>query len=548
MKDKLVIATRVLILAILTSALLNFETWAVQPVVDTSVHGPFHFRDFRTENLSGLNAGDFLSFGVDVLPNGDFDPVDGFADSDGPPILPTTVVATQGPPTCPSDPTTCTAQYTINFSPSGDDASGESIDPNHYVRSIPYDASLTGSWLFTINNGGDVITAETATVGDVASMPKVKNMSLTGSGTTPTFHWSAPEIPTGLSLDGVSIEIRDLSDRGPDGTRTARRIFAETFIDPGLTSFDVPSGVLLPDHLYEVGIRLDYRRRSSTGALRGTLSRSRSYFGFATVFLDVGNAPVFLPTVRGGGDPALTFEVDVEGGQTVFIDPPVAIGYDYQIGAGNPNFKSVSLPAVGDNLFDIYLWNQAENKYQFYMTIGSNVKFDFPAGGVDRFRVLGIEAGAGLDPNNATAFVTGLTFVSSGQFTGTMTPIVAEALCSTLGDDRKPSLLDQDMYTFQGTQGEELKVGIERSGNGGTGDKATLMLVDNIHGAFMLKIDNGELPNEVGGVLPASGEYLAIVAEQPLIARGSRYRGPYYITVQSSGDGAQTLQLTGWVE
>jgi PEP-CTERM motif len=43
------------------------------------------------------------------------------------------------------------------------------------------------------------------------------------------------------------------------------------------------------------------------------------------------------------------------------------------------------------------------------------------------FRVLGIETSAGLDPNDPTAFVTGLSFTGAGQFTGTMTPFTAEA-------------------------------------------------------------------------------------------------------------------------
>jgi hypothetical protein len=37
--------------------------------------------------------------------------------------------------------------------------------------------------------------------------------------------------------------------------------------------------------------------------------------------------------------------------------------------------------------------------------------------------VLGIDPNLGLDPDNTTAFVTELTFVSAGNFTGTMTPI-----------------------------------------------------------------------------------------------------------------------------
>jgi hypothetical protein len=109
-------------------------------------------------------------------------------------------------------------------------------------------------------------------------------------------------------------------------------------------------------------------------------------------------------------------------------------------------------------------------------------------------------------------------------------------------------LLDQDIYTLQGTKGEELRLGLEKSGNAGTGDQATLMLVDNIRGAHLLRIDNGKLPNEVGAVLPATGEYLAIVAEQLLFSRGRRFRGPYCITAQSSGNAAGTLQPTGWVE
>jgi hypothetical protein len=47
-------------------------------------------------------------------------------------------------------------------------------------------------------------------------------------------------------------------------------------------------------------------------------------------------------------------------------------------------------------------------------------------GGVSRFRILGIEVEAGLDPLNVTAFVTGLTFVADGQLTGTMTPLTVE--------------------------------------------------------------------------------------------------------------------------
>ena len=38
--------------------------------------------------------------------------------------------------------------------------------------------------------------------------------------------------------------------------------------------------------------------------------------------------------------------------------------------------------------------------------------------------MLGIDPSLGLDPNNPIAFVTALTFVGAGDFTGTMTPLV----------------------------------------------------------------------------------------------------------------------------
>jgi hypothetical protein len=46
-----------------------------------------------------------------------------------------------------------------------------------------------------------------------------------------------------------------------------------------------------------------------------------------------------------------------------------------------------------------------------------------PAGGVSDFAVTGIDPAADLDPANTSAFVTGLTFVANGSFTGTMTPL-----------------------------------------------------------------------------------------------------------------------------
>jgi hypothetical protein len=62
----------------------------------------------------------------------------------------------------------------------------------------------------------------------------------------------------------------------------------------------------------------------------------------------------------------------------------------------------------------------------FYLAaenIASGQTYVFNPQGVDRFKILGIEKNAQLDPNDVTAFITELTFTGTGQFTGSMVPI-----------------------------------------------------------------------------------------------------------------------------
>jgi len=85
----------------------------------------------------------------------------------------------------------------------------------------------------------------------------------------------------------------------------------------------------------------------------------------------------------------------------------------------DPNFASVLLPNIGDGLFDLFYSG-------LHVGLGAGIQYFFPAGGVSQFAVTGIETSAGLDPGDTSAFVTGLTFVTPGSFTGTMTPITQE--------------------------------------------------------------------------------------------------------------------------
>ncbi|RLJ20243.1 nidogen [bacterium endosymbiont of Escarpia laminata] len=118
------------------------------------------------------------------------------------------------------------------------------------------------------------------------------------------------------------------------------------------------------------------------------------------------------------------FDFNVVVGQPIFIDPDVAVGYDYQIDnpATMPLFQTVLLPSVGDDLFDIYTWDGTDWVLAAAdWAAGSS--YDFGAGGVDRFRILGIEIAEMLDPTDPTAFITGLTFTGSGAVGMSQNPI-----------------------------------------------------------------------------------------------------------------------------
>lgn len=128
-----------------------------------------------------------------------------------------------------------------------------------------------------------------------------------------------------------------------------------------------------------------------------------------------------MPVVADG---SFVFDFNIQENQQIFIDPEIAIGYDYEVLSG-PNIASVLLPEnLGDGMYDIYLWDSLQ--YVFLTSITGGTEYSFGPDGVSRFRVAGIEADAGLDPNNPNAFVTGLTFAGSGTVNLTQTPIVSQ--------------------------------------------------------------------------------------------------------------------------
>ena len=137
-----------------------------------------------------------------------------------------------------------------------------------------------------------------------------------------------------------------------------------------------------------------------------------------------------------------------------------------------------------------------------------------------------------------------------GQFIGPAPAVErVTTFCSTLGDDRKPSLLDQDVFGFTGAQGETVSLALEAlPGPDTTGQRATLLLIDQIGRAFFVRADSGALPNGLTATLPAAGRYLVTVAEHVDVPHGRAFRGDYCVTLESSEEAWQTFEPTDWVE
>jgi len=121
-------------------------------------------------------------------------------------------------------------------------------------------------------------------------------------------------------------------------------------------------------------------------------------------------------------------------------------------------------------------------------------------------------------------------------------------ICSILGNDPKPSLLDQDIFEFRGKAGDALTITLEKDTSGTTsGDRASLILKQKGK-LTLLKLDRSDLPNKVDLALPRTGTYQVIVGEEPKIFRGKQFRGNYCLTLGGPQGTLETFKPTAWVE
>ncbi len=110
----------------------------------------------------------------------------------------------------------------------------------------------------------------------------------------------------------------------------------------------------------------------------------------------------------------------------VWVDPVIAVGYDYFIDHG-PSVKDIKLPeGIGDNRYNLWLFDPELNDFKdsgVELVGGEKYTFEKP---IRKFSIRGIEIDAELDPENQRAFPTGLSFDKTGKVSMRMVPITVD--------------------------------------------------------------------------------------------------------------------------
>ena len=162
-----------------------------------------------------------------------------------------------------------------------------------------------------------------------------------------------------------------------------------------------------------------------------------------------------LLPVSGSAEDGFVFEIFVgdagigtDPSEMIFFDPDVAVGYEF---TSNLAIDTLMVTVdFGDGIYSLEVFDDANAQYVALADFAVNDLIDFSslALGFDVFqwKIGDIEASAGVDPNDPSLFVYGLTFVTGGPLTLTQTPITEFVDDNGNGNGNVP--LPASLYLF----------------------------------------------------------------------------------------------------
>ena len=295
--------------------------------------------------------------------------------------------------------------------------------PDYFSTLVKYNAALAGSWTLQVANPGYgtlSVTTQAIPPG-TPKIPFITNIQASDLSPTATLSWFQPgfTLPPGTTRKTTLYVINLSNDQVIDlfnlpGTPTSYKLG------------NLPTIPLSAGDNYAISVDT-----LLVNSINGqNLTTSRSYFNFSPETAGGGGgglppAPLELPSETPLGVNSVTydFNFNVAAKDAYDIDPAIARGFVYETGAGEPNFASVELPNIGNpNDYKLFVWNGSS--FVFATNLGADTVFNFGAGGVREFEVLGISPNLGLNVFDSNDFVTQVAFTGPGTFTGTMTPVV----------------------------------------------------------------------------------------------------------------------------
>ena len=232
-----------------------------------------------------------------------------------------------------------------------------------------------------------------------------------GTEETPDFVFSGFNDGFGVFLNGENIALQDNLPLNVDHPNQFP--VAGTELDSVITSLTV-NEVTLPY------VDLSTNVPAGSHELVIVLGDATDAGFDSTAYLarDVTDQPVvgvaLLPTTINEDGDFLFENIDLEAGEPIFIDPEIAIGYEYNVeelpGEAEALFGTVRVdPAGFDTDFTINYLDQ--NGVEVSEDIAAGVTFTFPENvDVLSFSILDIDPLSALPADNPTAFATLLTF------------------------------------------------------------------------------------------------------------------------------------------